>query len=183
MKIKKYEAPSLPEALAKIKQDIGEEAVILKTRFKRRRVKGQVGKNVEVTAAVDSTAADARSANTGCQRAQNCHAKIDSCSERINSRSKRACSTETRPSPARRCAKRRVSFWRISSANLGIAKQEINGGGTQSLFGQPIGIQIDIARQAWWKEGVPEKLAVELFVKTVDLEVWISMISGPPGMK
>ena len=33
MKIKKFIAPSLPEALAKIKQDMGEEAVILKTRF------------------------------------------------------------------------------------------------------------------------------------------------------
>ena len=51
MVIKKFIAPTMPEALAKVKKELGEEAVILKTRMNK---KGAVGdKSVEITAAVE----------------------------------------------------------------------------------------------------------------------------------
>lgn len=57
MRIKKYVAKSMRDALAQIKDDLGEEAVILKTRKIPKNVFAIGEKNeVEVTAAVDDTA-------------------------------------------------------------------------------------------------------------------------------
>ncbi len=55
MKVKRYEAPTLQEALLHVKRDLGSEAVILQTRkFNRGGVFGILGKNmVEVLAATD----------------------------------------------------------------------------------------------------------------------------------
>lgn len=55
MRIKKYAAPTLPEALARIKQDMGKDAVILKTRFTNE-LENPCTKTVEVTAAIDNPA-------------------------------------------------------------------------------------------------------------------------------
>lgn len=52
MVIKKFIAPTMPEALAKVKKELGEDAVILKTRMNKKGGGGS-GKNVEVTAAVE----------------------------------------------------------------------------------------------------------------------------------
>ncbi len=52
MVIKKFIAPTMPEALAKVKKELGEDAVILKTRMNKKGGAGN-GKNVEVTAAVE----------------------------------------------------------------------------------------------------------------------------------
>ena len=58
MKVKTYRAPTLAEALAEVKQDLGREAVILQTR--RLRQGGFLGlmatEVVEVTAAIDTNA-------------------------------------------------------------------------------------------------------------------------------
>jgi len=55
MRIKKFVAPTLPEALARIKQDMGGDAVILKTRFTNES-ENMGDKKVEVTAAIDNAA-------------------------------------------------------------------------------------------------------------------------------
>ena len=60
MVIKKFIAKSLPEALTKVKQDFGDEAVILKTRFNNRGTTGPDSKIVEVTAAIDKSAGKTR---------------------------------------------------------------------------------------------------------------------------
>jgi flagellar biosynthesis protein FlhF len=54
--------------------------------------------------------------------------------------------------------------------DLGIVKQVINGGLTQSLFGQPTGFQIELARQLVAR-GVSEPVAIEAVRDlTIDLE-------------
>ena len=56
MKIKKFIAPSMREALLLIKQDLGEEAIILKTRKIPRKLLSLGGHDeIEVTAAVDES--------------------------------------------------------------------------------------------------------------------------------
>ena len=52
MIIKKFIAPTMPEALAKVKKELGEEAVILKTRMNRKGGPDN-SKSVEVTAAIE----------------------------------------------------------------------------------------------------------------------------------
>ncbi len=61
MRIKKYIARSMREALLQIKEELGEEAIILKTRKLPKKVFGIAGQEeIEVTAAVDEEAAAKR---------------------------------------------------------------------------------------------------------------------------
>jgi flagellar biosynthesis protein FlhF len=53
MIIKKFIAPTMPEALAKVKKELGEQAVILKTRMNRKGGGADGAKSVEVTAAIE----------------------------------------------------------------------------------------------------------------------------------
>jgi len=53
MVIKKFIAPTMTEALAKVKNELGEQAVILKTRMNRKGGVSGEGKSIEVTAAVE----------------------------------------------------------------------------------------------------------------------------------
>ena len=53
MIIKKFIAPTMPEALAKVKKELGEQAVILKTRMNRKGGGADGSKSVEVTAAIE----------------------------------------------------------------------------------------------------------------------------------
>ncbi|MHB9028747.1 MAG: flagellar biosynthesis protein FlhF [Candidatus Latescibacterota bacterium] len=66
MIIKKFTAPTMTEALAKVREELGTEAIILSTRSQKRGgVLDLVGKSlVEVTAAVDDTAPNGRGGNT-----------------------------------------------------------------------------------------------------------------------
>jgi flagellar biosynthesis protein FlhF len=194
MKIKKFVAPSLPEALAKIKQDLGEEAVILKTRFN-----GGAGKNknVEVTAAVDPAAvAEAKPA----AKERKAVTRISAPAPEKNSR----IEIEPQPAPQEPVADPAPNVIQTPSElladikrDLGLVKQVINGGLTQSLFGQPTGFQIELARQLV-QRGVSEMVAVEAVRGiTVDLEklsdsnqVWaevksrlINMLSPGESMK
>ena len=70
MKVKRYEAPTLQEALLHVKRDLGSEAVILQTRkFNRGGVFGLLGKNmVEVLAATDIETASSAGAKTGAAK-------------------------------------------------------------------------------------------------------------------
>jgi len=54
MIIKKFVAPTMAEALAKVKNDLGDEAVILKTRMNRKNGSPVDGKNIEITAAIET---------------------------------------------------------------------------------------------------------------------------------
>jgi len=53
MVIKKFIAPTMTEALAKVKNELGEQAVILKTRMNRKGGVSGEGKSIEVTAAIE----------------------------------------------------------------------------------------------------------------------------------
>lgn len=57
MIIKKFVAPTMTEALAKVKSELGDQAVILKTRIGRKSggPDSMTGKNVEITAAVETS--------------------------------------------------------------------------------------------------------------------------------
>jgi flagellar biosynthesis protein FlhF len=54
MVIKKFVAPTMPEALARVKSELGDQAVILKTRMNRK-AGGPGPKGVEVTAAIEAS--------------------------------------------------------------------------------------------------------------------------------
>ena len=153
MKIKKFVAPSLSEALAKIKQDLGEEAVILKTRFN-----GGVGKNknVEVTAAIDPAAvAEAKPAVKERKAVTRISAPEESTRLKID------YEPDPQPlTPAPASIQTPSEILADIRRDLGIVKQVINGGMTQSLFGQPTGFQIELARQLV-QRGVSEAVAVE----------------------
>ncbi|MFA6448758.1 MAG: flagellar biosynthesis protein FlhF [bacterium] len=70
MKVKRYEAPTLQEALLHVKRDLGSDAVILQTRkFNRGGVFGLLGKNmVEVLAATDIETASSSGTKTGAAK-------------------------------------------------------------------------------------------------------------------
>jgi flagellar biosynthesis protein FlhF len=194
MKIKKFVAPSLPEALAKIKQDLGEEAVILKTRFN-----GSAGKNksVEVTAAVDPAAvAEAKPAAKERKAVTRVSAPAPEKNNRIEVEPEQAPEPPA-PVPALNIVQTPSEILADIKRDLGVVKQVINGGLTQSLFGQPTGFQIELARQLV-KRGVSESVAIEAVRNiSVDLEkltesseVWsevksrlIDMISPGEPMK
>jgi flagellar biosynthesis protein FlhF len=165
MKIKKFVAPSLPEALAKIKQDLGEEAVILKTRFN-----GGAGKNknVEVTAAVDPAAvAEAKPAAKERKAVTRISAPAPEKYSRIEIEPEAASEP---PAAAPNVIQTPSELLADIKRDLGLVKQVINGGLTQSLFGQPTGFQIELARQLV-QRGVSEMVAVEAVRGiTVDLE-------------
>ena len=64
MRIKTFQADSMREALSKVREELGEDAVILDSR----RVKGLLGGKVEVTAAVDDSPPRPRAATGNFQR-------------------------------------------------------------------------------------------------------------------
>ena len=183
MKIKKFVAPSLPEALAKIKQDLGEEAVILKTRFN-----GSAGKNknVEVTAAVDPAAvAEAKPAAKERKAVTRVSAPAPEKNNRIEVAPESVPETPvSTPAAAPNIVQTPSEILAGIKSDISVIKQVINGGLTQSLFGQPTGFQIELARQLV-QRGVSEAVAVEAVRNiTVDLEklsdssqVWLEVKS------
>lgn len=168
MKIKKFIAPSLPEALAKIKQDLGEEAVILKTRFNgggTGKTRGQ--KNVEVTAAIDPSMTE-KSIPSAKDNVVN--PRIPAPALKISNRIELEPDTikNERQEPAT-VPQTPSEILTDIKRDLGLVKQIISRGMAQSLFGQPTGFQIELARQLVQK-GVSEAIAVEI-VKGIVLDL------------
>lgn len=109
MKIKRYEAPTLQEALLNVKRDMGVDAVILQTRkFNKGGVLGLLGKDmVEVTAATDvntlpqpqrEAAGEGEAAAPAADREVNAaslHAEIRELSNLVRSIAKGEKTTET----------------------------------------------------------------------------------------
>ncbi len=146
MKIKKFIAASLPEALSKVKEDFGEDAVILKTRFSSKN--GTSGKNlksVEVTAAIDENAPKVANPETKTIKSP--------------AGTNRLLTTETiRPMEMRQTPNESLNDIKIELSSL---KKEMELSRTQSLFGQPSGIFLDIARQLV-SSNLPESIAIEV---------------------
>lgn len=164
MKIKKFIAPTLPEALAKIKQDLGQDAVILKTRFNSSGSIGKGEKSVEVTAAID--------------------ASIES---RVKVEPKSTITIQPR---------NRILFDKEQETTIPIdevqapseildqikkeiisLKRELEQSKSQSLFGQPAGIQLEVGRRLVQKN-IPEELAIEIVRRLASLAIdWDDLIA------
>lgn len=160
MLIKKFIAQSLPEALSKVKEDFGEEAVILKTRFNNKGNGNGPGKEsafVEVTAAID---------------------KVEKKINRLKSPADQApavknrLTIKTRPQAVKSAASADTVEVKEPSQTPGEILTDIRKdlrhlradlmrSRTESLFGQPMGLQLEYARQLVEKH-LPEHLAIEL---------------------
>jgi flagellar biosynthesis protein FlhF len=156
MKIKKFVAPTLPEALAKIKQDLGQDAVILKTRFSSpRNGSSNIEKSVEVTAALDPSAAKTQRIVPAPESKPATESKtviVPSRNNRIQ------LEAESIPGDAILTPSELLGNLKLEMV---ILRKEFKQLASQSLFGQPQGIQIEIGRSLVEKN-IPENLAVEL---------------------
>jgi len=152
MRIRKFAAPSFPEALAKVKESMGQNAVILKTRLNYGSPGQQVG-SVEVTAAIDPAIASVPLLKP----------LADDAGPIINASQNRVKIEEavSQPASAMQTPSEILAEIKNDLASLKIA---VENSGSQSLFGQPSGIQIDIARKLVEK-GIPELLAADLVKK------------------
>lgn len=71
MRVKKFQAKSMPEAMSMVKTELGEDAIILHSREKHPGIMGLfLGRGVEVTAAVDVKAVSKNKHNAKSKRAQ-----------------------------------------------------------------------------------------------------------------
>lgn len=160
MLIKKFIAQSLPEALTRIKKDFGEEAVILKTRFNNKGNGNGQGKEspfVEVTAAIDKV-------EKKTDRRKTAAAKAPAVKNRMT--------IKTRPQSEKSTASvKTVDVKELPQTpseilvdikkDLQHLRTDLMGERTESLFGQPTGLQLEYARQLV-RRHLPEKLAIEL---------------------
>ena len=148
MKIKKFIAPTLPEALAKIKQDLGQDAVILKTRFNNSGSVGKGEKSVEVTAAIDASIES--------------RIKFEpQTSADIQPRNRILFDREPEPMKHIEQVQAPSDILDQIKQELLSLKHEVKLTKSQSLFGQPAGIQLDLARRLVQKN-IPEDLAIEI---------------------
>jgi flagellar biosynthesis protein FlhF len=160
MLIKKFTAQSLPEALTKVKEDFGEEAVILKTRFSNKgngNGSGKEAASVEVTAAIDK-------AEKKINRLEGAAAQTPAIRNRLTVKTRRPIEEST-ASPETveikepsRSPSEMLSDIRKDLKHL---RADLMRNTTDSLFGQPRGLQLEYARRLVEKH-LPEKLAIDL---------------------
>lgn len=160
MLIKKFTAQSLPEVLTKVKEDFGEEAVILKTRFNNKgsgNGSGREAASVEVTAAIDK-------AEKKTNRLEGAAAQTPAIRNRLTVKPRppigeSAASAETVESkePSRTPSEMLSDIGK----DLKHLRADLMRSMTDSLFGQPRGSQLEYARRLVEKH-LPENLAIEL---------------------
>ncbi|MEE9553060.1 MAG: hypothetical protein V3W18_02085 [candidate division Zixibacteria bacterium] len=159
MLIKKFIAPSLPEALSKVKDDFGEEAVILKTRFNNKgNGLGKEGRFVEVTAAID------KSEKTASQPAKTPKVKVPPTKNRIKAVAPKSVESpvpEKRIQNAATGPKSPSELLNEMKKDIDDLKNEFARGRKESLFGQPSGLQLEVGKSLIEKH-LPESLALEL---------------------
>ncbi len=159
MLIKKFIAPSLPEALSKVKGDFGEEAVILKTRFNNKGTGiGKEDRFVEVTAAIDKTGKPASQPELSSK------AKVPPAKNRLKAAVPKPVEIQAPKKPVQSAAagpkspSEILTEMRKDIANL---KNEFILSRKESLFGQPSGLQLEAGRKLIEKH-LPESLVLEV---------------------
>ena len=164
MLIKKFVAPSLPEALSKVKDDFGEDAVILKTRFNNKgNGLGNEGRFVEVTAAIDkseTTAEVKKPVNTAVIPPANNRLKAAAPIQAV----------PKQPAPQSSIVSKQIPESSIKSPSEILSEMrkdilairaDIAGNRKESLFGQPLGLQLEIGRILLAKH-LPEYMVIDL---------------------
>lgn len=160
MLIKKFIAQSLPEALSKVKKDFGEEAVILKTRFNNKgngNGSGRESVSVEVTAAIDKVGMKTERGETVATRAPSIKNRV---TPKIRPQAEK-------PTVSVETVEMKEQPQTPSEILIGIKKDlkrlrsDVMGDRTESLFGQPAGLQLEYARRLVQRH-LPENLAIEL---------------------
>ena len=164
MKIKKFIAPTVPEALAKIKQDLGQDAVILKTRFNPGGSIGKGEKSVEITAAIDVFVES--------------RGKVESQSTvTIQPRNRIHFDKEPEPTnPMEKVLAPNGTLDQIKKEIISL-KRELEQSKSQSLFVQPAGIQLEVARRLVQKN-IPEELAIEIVRRLASLAIDWNDLAG-----
>lgn len=159
MLIKKFIAPSLPEALSKVKDDFGEEAVILKTRFNNKGTGiGKEGRFVEVTAAIDKTEKPASQPESSPK------AKVPPEKNRLKTAAPKPVESPAPKKPVQsanagpKSPSEILIEMRKDIANL---KNEFALSRKESLFGQPSGLQLEAGR-ILMKKHLSESLVLEV---------------------
>lgn len=159
MLIKKFIAPSLPEALSKVKNDFGEEAVILKTRFNNKgNGIGKEGRFVEVTAAIDKTEKPASQPELSPK------VKVPPAKNRLKAAVPKPVESPAPIKPVQSASagpkspSEILTEMRKDITNL---KNEFVLSRKESLFGQPSGLQLEAGRKLIEKH-LPESLVLEV---------------------
>jgi flagellar biosynthesis protein FlhF len=164
MKIKKFIAPTLPEALAKIKQDLGQDAVILKTRFNSSGSIGKGEKSVEVTAAIDASVESRVKVESQITAAIQPHNRILFDRE-----------PEQTP-PIEKVQAPNEILDQIKKEIISL-KHELEHSKSQTLFGQPAGMQLEVARRLVQKN-IPEELTIEIVRRLASLAIdWDDIVA------
>ncbi|MCP4581911.1 MAG: hypothetical protein GY839_09845 [candidate division Zixibacteria bacterium] len=151
MVIKKFIAPTMTEALDKVRTELGDQAVILKTRMNRKGGNSGGGKSVEVTAAVE------RGAKARFEMPENTDVAISEVSQGSESEQETEISHKLPSEKLESLAREIEKFSTILKANTQ-AKQP------QSFFGNFSGNMIDAGR--------------ELISRNLSEELAFSIISG-----
>ena len=160
MLIKKFIAQSLPEALSKVKADFGEEAVILKTRFNNKgngNGSAKESASVEVTAAIDKVDKKTDSRKKTAVQTPAAKNRIALKTQPKAERSKVSVETVEMKEPPQSPSEILIDIKR----DLKRLRSDVMAGRTESLFGQPTGLQLEYARRLVQKH-LPEDLAIEL---------------------
>jgi len=158
MLIKKFIAPNLPEALTKIKEDFGEDAVILKTRFNNKGTGlGKDARFVEVTAAVDQSEKRVE------ERPAPPKAIPPPSANRLAAAlPKQAVGPEVRAEkqPPANQVKSPSEILTELRKDIAAIQSDLAARLKDSIFGQPIGMQLEAGRFLIRKH-LPENLALE----------------------
>lgn len=160
MLIKKFTAQSLPEALTKVKEDFGEEAVILKTRFNNKgngNGSGKESASVEVTAAIDKAEKKTNRLEGAADEAPAVRNRLI-VKDRPQVEQSTASAETVEPKEPTRSPSEMLSD---IGKDLKHLRADLMRSMTDSLFGQPRGSQLEYARQLVEKR-LPEKLAIDL---------------------
>ncbi len=160
MLIKKFIAQSLPEALSKVKEDFGEEAVILKTRFNNKGNGNGPGREsafVEVTAAIDK-------AEKKTNRLKSTAAQAPAVKNRLTAKTwpqVRKSTASVESVVLKEPSQTPGEILTDIRKDLQHLRADLMRNRTESLFGQPVGLQLECARRLVEKH-LPENLAIEL---------------------
>jgi len=163
MLIKKFIAQSLPEALSKVKEDFGEEAVILKTRFNNKGSGNGSDREsaiVEVTAAIDKAEKKTNRCKTAAVQAPAVRNRVTIKARPQIKKSTVSVETVEMKEPPQTPSEILTDIRK----DLQHLRADLMRGRIESLFGQPTGLQLEYARRLVQKH-LPENLAIELVRK------------------
>jgi len=162
MLIKKFIAQNLPEALSKVKEDFGDDAVILKTRFNNKGTgANKDSRYVEVTAAIDKT--ENKTAAKTAEKTVVVPPTANRLKDALPQKVAKPAPKVEKPAPEKPVTQIRTPSEILTDLRKDIAaiQRDLAADKNQSIFGQPSGLQLEVGR-ALLEKHLPEPLVLDL---------------------